>query len=173
MFLSFDRVSSWKLSLASKKLPFMMKQYRTSRFSAARISSVPPATSSRPLTGFRRLRPICIPSPNEPQRNSNFKQKFPDGGNLSVTFSLRFTSSLPPSLLSTSRILVARSCMARLWARHIRFFVYQHVAFVFALPIMKVWKVVRNCAAPSTNYFTVTRLFYLFIFFQVLSRRCI
>lgn len=72
-----------------------------------------------PTHGFRRLRPICIPSPNEPQRNSNFKQKFPDGGNLSSLPSLRFTPSRLPSLLSTSRILGARSCMTRPWARHI------------------------------------------------------
>lgn len=61
----------------------MMKQYRTSPFSASPHFFRTTGDLVSPTHGFRRLRPICIPSPNEPQRNSNFKQKFPDGSNLS------------------------------------------------------------------------------------------
>lgn len=60
-------------------------------------SQKPPLLASHPLSPFSSPPPpICIPSPNEPQRNSNFKQKFPDGGNLSAFFSSPLHPPLSP-----------------------------------------------------------------------------
>ena len=103
----------------SKELPFMMKQYRTSLFSVTRISSVPPAISSRPLMVFvaSALSAFLVPTSRKgiPILNKSFLTAV-----TSLVLPLRSTPShLLPSLLSTSRILGARSCMAQPWARHI------------------------------------------------------
>lgn len=97
-----------------------MKQYRTSLFSTARISSVPPATSSRSLTVFvaSALSAFLVPTSRKgiPILNKSF---------LTAVTSLWPSLSVPLlgvstfSLLSTSRILGARSCMVQPWARHI------------------------------------------------------